>query len=458
MDESVAPEPTVYEQVLAGWRRGRRRVFAALYVTYAGFYLCRSNLGAAKSTLETAVRLNKARQGDLDFLFKIGYAVGQFIAGQLGDRYGGRVMIAIGAIGGAIMCAAFGFSDEFPAFALFWVLTAIFLSFGWPAVTKTFANWFPMRARGRLQTALSSSYQVGPALAWLLVGALLDHHGWRSAFLVPAAILAVLGVVYAIVSRNAPQQAGLPPVERLEGMEANGFETVAEEVEREFHPEDLQDQHLGFRFTLRRTLADWRVWCVAFAYLGVDIARHGTLDWLPRYFGELAPNMKMTGVTSRAMVLPLAGGVGAMLAGWATDRFLGARRVPLTVVLLVLVSAAILLWARAGNALTARANVYLAAMGLLIYAPQVLLVGPIALDLSTRKASASATGFIGSIGYGGSAVMALIAGRILEAHARAGDPLRGWQTLFGLWAAAALAAAVLLLPLWRLRPGGEEYH
>jgi OPA family sugar phosphate sensor protein UhpC-like MFS transporter len=117
-----------------------------------------------------------------------------------------------------------------------------------------------------------------------------------------------------------------------------------------------------------------------------------------------------------------------------------------------------MLWASAGSALAARANVYLAAMGFLIYAPQVLIVGPIALDLSTRKASASATGFVGAIGYGGSAIMALIAGRILEAHQRAGDPLRGWHTLFGVWAAAAFLAAVVLLPLWRLRPGHDDYH
>jgi len=446
---------TVYEELLARWRRGRRRVFAALYVTYAGFYLCRANLGPAKGALEKAEGLNKAQLGDLDFLFKASYAVGQFLAGQLGDRYGGRVMIGLGAVGGALMCASFGRSDTFAAFAFFWVFNALFLSFGWPAVTKTFANWFPMRVRGKFHTALSSCYQIGPALTWLLVGALLDRFGWQSAFLLPAAILLALGLAYVVVSRDSPQQAGLPSLERLDRLELSG--TDAAEAE-EPPPEDTHDQHLGFRFTLRRTAADWRIWCVAFAYLGIDIARHGTLDWLPRYFADLAPNMKMMGVTSRAMILPLAGSLGAVLAGWTTDRFFGARRVPLTALLLVVVGAAILVWANASNALAVRANVYLALMGLFIYAPQVLLVGPIALDLSTRKASASATGFIGAIGYGGSAIMAVISGRILEAHQRAGDPMRGWQMLFTLWAVSAFVAAVLVLPLWRLKPGGEKYH
>lgn len=457
MSESPSPDATVYEAVLARWRRGRRRVFALLYATYGSFYLCRANLSPAKSTLETAVGLNKARQGYLDFLFKAGYAAGQWLGGQLGDRYGGRRMVAVGAMGGALTCAAFGLSNAFWAFALFWALNGVVQSVGWPGITKTFANWFPPRVRGRLHAALSSCYQIGPALTLVLTGALLDHFGWRAGFLMPAGVLLALGAAFAVWSKDSPQQAGLPALERLERLQLNS-EAGNHEASAEESAEDLHDHHLGYRYTLRRTAANPRIWCLAFAFLCIDIARHGTFDWLPRYFSDLDPNMKITNVALRAWTVPLGGSVGAVLAGWATDRLFGARRVPLAVFLLAVVGGLILVWARYAGVIAAHSHLFLTAMGFFIYAPQVLIVGPIAMDLATRKASASATGLVGTVGYAGAALMSIVSGRILNAYQDAGNPMGGWHLLFSIWAGAAFLAMLFLLPLWHLRPGQEEYY
>jgi sugar phosphate permease len=454
MAESPSQDNTVYEDILARWRRGRRRVFAMLYVTYGAFYLCRANLSPAKSTLEKLVGLNKARQGYLDFLFKAGYAAGQWIGGLLGDRYGGRWMVGLGAIGGALMCAAFGLSSTFWAFALFWVLNGVVQSVGWPGITKTFANWFPPRVRGRLHAALSSCYQIGPAVALVLTGAILDHFSWQAAFVMPAGVLFALGAVFAVWSRDSPQQAGLPSLERLEKLRSDSEEGEAPEATEE----DLRDRHLGYRYTLRRTAANPRIWCLALAFLCIDIARHGTFDWLPRYFSDLDPDMKITNVALRAWTVPLGGSVGAVLAGWATDRLFGARRVPLAVFLLAVVGVLILMWARYAGLIAAHSHLFLTAMGFFIYAPQVLIVGPIAMDLATRKASASATGLVGTVGYAGAALMSIASGHILDSYQQAGNPMGGWHLLFSIWAGAAFLAVLFMLPLWRLRPGEEQYY
>jgi sugar phosphate permease len=457
MAEAPSNETTVYEDLLARWRGGRRRVFAWLYVTYGAFYLCRANLSPAKSTLERSVGLNKAHQGYLDFLFKAGYAAGQWIGGQLGDRYGGRLMVAVGAIGGAVMCAAFGLSSAFWAFALFWVLNGVVQSVGWPGITKTFANWFPPRVRGRLHAALSSCYQMGPAITLVLAGAIIDNFGWRSAFLMPAGVLVALGAAFAVWSKDSPQQAGLPSLERLDKLQASSDGAPGDEPPEE-NEEDQRDRHLGYRYTLRRTAANPRIWCLALAFLCIDIARHGTFDWLPRYFSDLDPDMKITDVALRAWTVPLGGSAGAVLAGWATDRLFGARRVPLAVVLLAVVGGLILVWARYSDVISGHSHLFLTAMGFFIYAPQVLIVGPIAMDLATRKAAASATGLVGTVGYAGAAVMSVVSGQILETYQQAGDPMGGWHLLFSLWAGAAFLGVLFMLPLWRLRPGEGEYY
>ena len=156
--------------------------------------------------------------------------------------------------------------------------------------------------------------------------------------------------------------------------------------------------------------------------------------------------------------MPLGGAAGAILAGWATDRLFGARRVPLAVCLLAAVGALILVWARYASVIAGHSHLFLTAMGFFIYAPQVLIVGPIAMDLATRKASASATGLVGTVGYAGAAVMSVVSGQVLNAYQQAGNPMGGWHVLFNIWAVAAFLAVLLMLPLWNLRPGEGEYY
>ncbi|MBM3474398.1 MAG: MFS transporter [Armatimonadetes bacterium] len=458
MGDAAPNDTTVYEDLLARWKRGRIRLFSVLWLTYAAFYLSRSNLSPAKSTLEKAVGLTKAEQGYLDFLFKGGYAAGQWLAGVFGDRYGGRLLLAVGAVGGALMCMGFGLSSTFGAFAVFWVLNGLIQSIAWPGVTKCFANWFPPRLRGKLHGLLCSCYQVGPAVALIVAGSLLDRHGWRAAFFVPAGVLLTFGVIAAILVRESPQRAGLPSLERLDGIHHIHRLGAPDEPPNHDAEDDDHDRHLGYRYTLRRTLANPRIWCVCFALLCIDIARHGTFDWLPRYFSELYPNMPITHVALRTWTVPLGGIAGAALAGWATDHFFGSRRAPLVAVLLAIVGTLLLLWARYSDLIAAHSHLYLLVMGFFIYAPQVLIIGPLTMDLATRKAAASASGIVGTFGYGGAALMSIASGEILERAALAGDPMAGWRTLFSIWYIAAFLGVLFVLPLWRFRPGEEQYY
>ena len=218
MNDEQRPETTVYEDVLLRWRRGRIRLFGILWTTYAALFLCRANLSAAKSTLEAAVGLTRARQGYLDFFFKGAYAAGQWLGGVLGDKFGGRVMIVIGVTGGAMMSACFGFSKSFVAFALFWIVNGFFQSLVWPGVTKCFANWFPPRLRGKLHTVLCSSYLIGPAITLVFTGYLLDHLPWQQSFIIPAGILAIVALVAYAWASESPQKVGLPSLETLDTM------------------------------------------------------------------------------------------------------------------------------------------------------------------------------------------------------------------------------------------------
>jgi sugar phosphate permease len=92
----------------------------------------------------------------------------------------------------------------------------------------------------------------------------------------------------------------------------------------------------------------------------------------------------------------------------------------------------------------------LMAIGFFTYGPHVTMVATCPMDFGTRKAAASAAGFIDGVGYIGAAVTGIVSGYLVDNY--------GWNTAFYLWMGGALAAAVLMLLLWRYRPQTGEYH
>ena len=122
------------------------------------------------------------------------YAFGQFVNGQLGDKFGGRIMVSLGLILSALFNLLFGFSPTLTAMVVIWALNGYVQSMGWAPSVKTIANWFPRRMRGRIGGILGSSYQIGNALSWLLAGFLATYLDWRWLFYVPTIILAAAAV------------------------------------------------------------------------------------------------------------------------------------------------------------------------------------------------------------------------------------------------------------------------
>ena len=85
--------------------------------------------------------------------------------------------------------------------------------------------------------------------------------------------------------------------------------------------------------------------------------------------------------------------------------------------------------------------VTLAVIGALIFGPQVLLVGTAPVDLARPGTEAAAVGFVNFFGYLGAAAGDRITGDLVHHY--------DWQVALWFWAGCALAAAVVVAPLWR---------
>jgi sugar phosphate permease len=419
--------------LLRGWRF---RVFFAAWSMYATFYLCRANVSVAVPELEkllgggTSTERSILLVGAILTGTKIAYGFGQLLNGWLCDRFGPRRVATVGMIVSSAANLAFGLAGSFPAFMGIWIANGIAQATGAPSRIKVLANWFPPRERGRMMGLLGTDYVVGNALSWVLSGWLLTTWGWRAVFLVPAGILLASAVHWWVRVRNAPEDIGLPTLEAL----ARGEESA--------QPAAEGDAWAGGAFVVRQALLNPRVWIVGFAYFGVDLFRYGFLDWSFAYLVDQgAPVGK---AVLKIVMLPAVGAVGIILSGWLTDR-LGGRRAPVISVMLLV--SAVLAWAFRWSG-DAGVGVgwslcLLGGIGFFLYGPHLLMGATIAMDLGSRKASATASGVIDWLGYMGAAVAG-----VGTAWAR---NHWGWDGAFALWIGSAAVAAVLMLVLWGYR-------
>jgi sugar phosphate permease len=423
-------------KLLKAWQS---RVFLVLWITYASFYIGRVNFSVALPGIMAEFGWTKADVGAIGTALFWAYAIGQFINGQLGDKFGSRVIITVGLTVSALMNLLFGFSQAIGVMIIIWAVNGYFQSMGWAPTVKTLANWFPPRLRGKMSGRLGTSYIIGGAISVALAGFIAARFGWRATFFIPVVILLVSAVHWYLRSRNSPESAGLPTLEESEGVATS---TEVKEVSSE-------DEYLGLRYTLKQSLGNKGVWIMGFGLFFVNIVRYGFLTWAPTYLFET----QKAGIDKAAyssLIFPIAGAVGAIFAGWATDRWFQSRRAPVAGIFLFMTGVAA--WGYRSVDLENQwflGLFTLAAIGFFVFGAHVLIVAAAPMDFGTRKAAASATGFIDGLGYLGAGLQGIVTGLLVDRW--------GWSAGFAFWIACAFLAAGVMILLWKYKPEKKDF-
>jgi len=405
------------------------RIIATVFATYATYYFCRQNIAAALPAMQHDLGLSKSELGQITMALFLGYAVGQLVFGAMADRHGPRWLLLGGMLGSAGLNVAFAFSRPMVPMMVLWALNGFFQATGFPATTKTIANWFPPAQRGRVSAIRGADYPLGSLLVMILAGWLAEHYGWRWAFIVPAGVLALSAVHTFLRLRGSPEEVGLPSAEEQHsGVAAkSGFN--------------------GWRYLIRMTVHNPRIWVLSVAFFGLTLTRYGFGMWAVTYLTDQGASISRAAAITAVL---FAGGIaGNFIAGWLSDVKFGGRRAPIVVPMLVMLAALSAVFPLIPVEATPLLVVYLAAVGACTYAPDVLIVHTMAMDIATRKAAASAAGFINFFGSIGSAVTAGLTGYLAETY--------GWSSVVGLWAGGAALAAVMVATLWNVRGGHSEF-
>lgn len=395
------------------------RILAVCWLTYAGFYLLRVNFSVAIPGIIGEFGISKTVIGAvMSALFGV-YAIGQFVNGWLGDRFSAKKLVALGLFTSAVLNIAFGFSGYIGslttmlAFMIFiWSVNGYFQSMGWAPTVKTITCWFPSNERGKASGILGSSYQLGGSFSWLLAGLVIGLWGWRWVFWAPAIIVILLVINWLIFAKDKPASQAQSEAVKTVGLS-------------------------------RETLKDRNVWWAALALFGLNIVRYGFLSWAPTYFFEVQ-KAAVSMSAYKAVIFPTAGSLGALSAGWMSDKFFKGKRCLMSIFMMLILIASIWAFPHIPQGQWVWALILLAVIGFTTYGPHVILVTTLPMDLGGKKRASSVAGFIDGWGYIGAAFNDITSGYLLQHY--------GWTSASYLWIAGAVFTTVMLVFLARMKP------
>ena len=417
-------------------------VIALLFGGYASLYFCRADLSVATPLL--AKQLTRHGLSYNDALVHIGaitslgilaYAIGKPFIGGLGDYWGGRINFLLGLAGATLFTLLFAFSGALPLFTTAWFLNRLIQSGAWAGLLKVSSRWFDYSSHGAIIGVLSLSYLVGDAGAREWMGRLIAQgHGWRSLFVLAAAVSGTMLIASLLFLRESRVAAGYG-------------DTVA-------NPLNVfgraKTQPASVRERLGPLLKSPAFLMVCVLSLVCTIVRETFNDWTPVYMRDFV-HLSMSDAAGMSAIFPGVGAISVLVAGWLGDR-LGSTGRPL--ILFVGLSATtvalfVLTTIHSGGVDASAAIALIGTVAFCLLGPYAYLGGAMALDFGGKAAGAVASGIIDGVGYLG-AVCAGVGGAKLAVAF-------GWRgvftTLAVIAAVGAIGAGVLYAMELRTRGG-----
>lgn len=419
------------ERIDPEYKRLRFQVFLGIFIGYAGYYLVRKNFSLVMPDL-IAQGYSKADLGFALSGVSIAYGLSKFIMGNVSDRSNARTFLSLGLLLSALTMiimgtVPFATSSLFIMFALLFI-NGWFQGMGWPPCGRVMVHWFSAKERGTKMSVWNIAHNVGGGLVGpLTIAAVVIFGTWESKLYFPGIVALLSALVAYMLIRDTPQSCGLPTIEEYRNDYPANYTGEQEK--------ELTARQIFFDYVFNSRV----LWYIAFANAFVYLVRYGILDWAPTYLEEAKGfSVKETGWAYFAY--EYAGIPGTLLCGWISDKVFKGRRAPATIIYMVLVLIAVIIYWKnpAGN--IAIDNAALIAIGFLIYGP-VMLIGVQALDLVPKKAAGTAAGLTGLFGYLGGALFANIAmGFVVDAW--------GWDGGFIMLVAACVLSIFFTALTW----------
>ncbi|MBL8521758.1 MAG: MFS transporter [Betaproteobacteria bacterium] len=418
------------------YRRYRLRIMLAITLGYGFSYMCRLTLGMVKKPLIDAGVFSPAELGVIGSALFYTYALGKLTNGFLADHANMKRFLAAGLLLSALCNVAMGFSTTVFLATVFWGLNGWFQSFGAPAGVVAMTQWYSISERGRYYGIWSTAHSLGEGLTFIVVTALIAAFGWQYGYFGPALIGLAVAFTYWWLVEDRPQTLGLPAVADWRNDRwASEARPAAESVFR----------------TQLSILKIPAIWVLSLASASIYVTRYAINSWGVLYLQEVR-GYSLTAAGTILMLSTVAGIVGAVSYGFASDKLFNARRPPcnLLFAIIELIGLALIFYAPHSTPVLVLGMIL---FGIGMTGLVTSLGGLFATDICPKRVAGAAMGVIGVFSYIGAAIQEKISGRLIEDGITMVNGVRHYDfsAAIHFWIGASLVSLVFATSLWRTR-------
>lgn len=421
------------------FNRIRLATFISATCGYALYYVCRLSMNIVRKPIVENGLFTETELGIIGSCLFFVYAVGKMANGFLADRCNARRFMATGLLLTAIVNLVLGFSSMFIVFAILWGLNGWFQSMGAPAGVVSLNRWYDNKDRGTYYGIWSASHNIGEAVTFITVAALVSWAGWRSG-MIGAGIIGILGFgMLLLFMRDTPQSQGF----------LLNQDTATAEKSKKVETED-------FNKAQKAVLRNPAIWLLALGSAFMYISRYAVNSWGVFYL-EAQKGYTTLDASLIISISSVCGIVGTVASGFISDKiFNGSRNVPALVAGLMNTVALCLFLLVPGE------NFWLDVTAMVLFGLGIgvlicFLGGLMAVDIAPKAAAGAALGVVGIASYLGAGLQDVMNGILIEGNKTMvnGVEVYDFSMVNWFWIGSAFLSVILTALVWNAKRSDE---
>ena len=317
----------------------RWAVFGILAFAYFFVYFHRVSPAVVSTDLQGRFGVGAASIALLSSAYFYAYTIMQLPSGLLTDSWGPRKTVGVFTMVAAIGAIMTGIATTFVMVIAGRLLIGVGVAMVYIPIMKILATWYRKNEFASLSGILLAVGNIGALSAAGPLALMSDALGWQQVFIILGVISVVLAVVAWVITRDRPQDMGLPSIQEVEAEEKG-----------EPIPEAKQVEKIPMVKALKMTFgAGMKFWPLAiwFFFMYGSIMVYQGL-WAGPFFNDVLGWDKAT----YGMVLTFIGIgmiVGCPLAGFISDKVLKSRKKVLIIGTVVYTITWAVIWLTAGH-------------------------------------------------------------------------------------------------------------